>query len=643
MAIENVKKFFELVKSDEELAREIAKIKDEIQNKSETVDYEQIISKKVIPLAKKHGLDFTMEDFLKYTNSMVQQGELSDDDLLNVSGGMNFKQGVVMGLTLLTLGTSGLAMSGFTSGGGGSGSGGQVAPSTPDTSYSQNFDTRTAEKAAKKDYTPISVENENMTTREKFDHVYNQIKDLSSVSEVPTDSKGNVWTDITNVLDEVGNNREEFSSDEDLTKVEKLINFDAAFNKAAGETNVTTENNNFNEEDNINASKINGNSILTEEEIAELVSKVDNRNNKKTGENIENTEEKEKSEELEDDDFLSNIIDETINGKKEIVSDSTSASEDIKGLIDGYIATNPENIEDKIENNENKENGGIDIDDKDILDKIMGEGENEDTENKFMFAEDEDEDKDELVKKYHMNEQEHEEDQQLWEDAYKANAEEAAKKFEEVNTDNVESAKPEDTAHIAAKEETKEEQELTDLKEEKTDTKKDAEAESNVAVNREYKKVGKTATFKFSDSGKQVQGMIISSTIEDGSNEESVGIYFDRATSSTGKVKYNGTGSNGTAEQAKKSLLKSFNTTNSKNKITSLDSVTVGSRENVILDVYKVCKNTTRNGNDFYFKGEKVSEEDKAAFEAMFKIFEGITEVASNTGNYFEIARWTTR
>ena len=613
MAIENVKKFFELVKSDEELAREIAKIKDEIQNKGEAVDYEQIISKKVIPLAKKHGLDFTMEDFLKYTNSMVQQGELSDDDLLNVSGGMNFKQGVVMGLTLLTLGTSGLAMSGFTSGGGGSGSGGQVAPSTPDTSYSQNFDTRTAEKAAKKDYTPISVENENMTTREKFDHVYNQIKDLSSVSEVPTDSKGNVWTDITNVLDEVGNNREEFSSDEDLTKVEKLINFDAAFNKAAGETNVTTENNNFNEEDNINASKINGNSILTEEEIAELVSKVDNRNNKKTGENIENTEEKEKSEELEDDDFLSNIIDETINGKKEIVSDSTSASEDIKGLIDGYIATNPENIEDKIENNEedeNKENaeeakeendGFFDISQKSPVGEV-----NKDAE------------KGSTIEGY----------EDLW-NFEENNAEEGAKEFKEINTDKVESANPE----------IKEEKGFTDLKEETNDIEK--EEESNVAVNREYKKVGNTATFRLSDSGKQVQGMIISSTTEDGSNEESVGIYFDRATSSTGKVKYNGTGSNGTAEEAKKSLVKSFNATDKK-KITSLDSVKVSSRENVILDVYKVCKNTTRNGNDFYFKGEKVSEEDKAAFEAMFKIFEGITEVGSNTGDYLTIKRATT-
>lgn len=140
MAVENVKKFFELVKSDEKLSREIAKIKDEIQNKGETVDYEQIISKKVIPMAKKHGLDFTMEDFLKYTNSMVQQGELSDDNLLNVSGGMNLRQGLATGFLLLSVGTTGLGLmaNNIVGNGGGSSTGGQEAASTP-TTYSQSI------------------------------------------------------------------------------------------------------------------------------------------------------------------------------------------------------------------------------------------------------------------------------------------------------------------------------------------------------------------------------------------------------------------------------------------------------------------------------------------------------------------------
>lgn len=154
MAVENVKKFFELVKSDEKLSREIAKIKDEIQNKGETVDYEQIISKKVIPMAKKHGLDFTMEDFLKYTNSVVQQGELSDDNLLNVSGGMNLRQGLATGFLLLSVGTTGLGLmaNNIVGNGGGSSTGGQEAASTPPTSYTQSVDRTSG--GSNEDYSP---------------------------------------------------------------------------------------------------------------------------------------------------------------------------------------------------------------------------------------------------------------------------------------------------------------------------------------------------------------------------------------------------------------------------------------------------------------------------------------------------------
>lgn len=168
MAIENVKKFFELVKSDEELAREIAKIKDEIQNKGETMDYEQIISKKVIPLAKEHGLDFTMEDFLKYTNSMVQQGELSDDDLLNVSGGMNLRQGLATGLLMLTVGTTGLSLMGNLTVPGGDGSGGAA----PTTSYSQSIDNDTEDEEV------VDTEND-----EREDNDFNDEDDVVPAAE----------------------------------------------------------------------------------------------------------------------------------------------------------------------------------------------------------------------------------------------------------------------------------------------------------------------------------------------------------------------------------------------------------------------------------------------------------------------------
>ncbi len=173
MAVENVKKFFELVKSDEKLSREIAKIKDEIQNKGETVDYEQIISKKVIPLAKKHGLDFTMEDFLKYTNSVVQQGELSDDNLLNVSGGMNLRQGLATGFLLLSVGTTGLGLmaNNIVGNGGGSSTGGQGAASTPIT-YSQSIGNDTEDEEV------VDTEND-----EREDNEFNDEDDAVPATE----------------------------------------------------------------------------------------------------------------------------------------------------------------------------------------------------------------------------------------------------------------------------------------------------------------------------------------------------------------------------------------------------------------------------------------------------------------------------
>ncbi len=638
MAIENVKKFFELVKSDEELAREIAKIKDEIQNKGETVDYEQIISKKVIPLAKEHGLDFTIEDFLKYTNSMVQQGELSDDDLLNVSGGMNLRQGLATGLLMLTVGTTGLSLMGNLQapGGGGSGSGGQVAP---DTSYSQSIDNGTKAPVA----TTQEAKNDNSLVRQ-----------VMLNTEVDDNTEKSAIADETNVTTENNNFNEE---DEDITPIEQEVNEVADENaRTAEKDNKVAE---ATEEDDgiemdgeeINLGELDWDDLVKGEEIdfshRRGYEDLDANKTELKDINIDWSEEDNKALEdfFVDEDSEIEVDDE---GEEIEVDDEDFGNLNNDDDFNFGEYFNIEN-EEKTENQEeaDEENAGIDIDDKDILDKIMGEGENEDTENKFMFAEDEDKDK--PVKKYHMNE----EDQQLWEDAYKENNDDKIENNEEDEDKDKENAEEVVTPKIENKDNLDEA--ITDWtmsigdridKETNAETKVEAKKEETndiekEAVNREYKKVGKTATFNLSNRDKQVQGMIISSTTEGGNNEESVGIYFDRVTSSNGKVKYNGTGANGTAEQAKNTLLKSFNATNDK-KITSLDSVKVSSRENVILDVYKVCKNTTRIGNDFYFKGEKVSEKDKAAFEAMFKIFEGITEVDSNTESYLTIKQATT-
>ncbi len=559
MAIENVKNFFELLKSDEELAREIAKIKDEIQNKGETVDYEQIISKKVIPLAKEHGLDFTIEDFLKYTNSMVQQGELSDDDLLNVSGGMNLRQGLATGLLMLTVGTTGLSLMGNLQapGGGGSGSGGQVAP---DTSYSQSIDNGTKAPVA----TTQEAKNDNSLVRQ-----------VMLNTEVDDNTEKSAIADETNVTTENNNFNEE---DEDITPIEQEVNEVADENaRTAEKDNKVAE---ATEEDDgiemdgeeINLGELDWDDLVKGEEIdfshRRGYEDLDANKTELKDINIDWSEEDNKALEdfFVDEDSEIEVDDE---GEEIEVDDEGEEievdDEDFGNLNndDDFNFGEDFNIEneEKTENQEeaDEENAGIDIDDKDILDKIMGEGENEDTENKFMFAEDEDKDK--PVKKYHMNE----EDQQLWEDAYKENnddkienneedenkenAEEGAKEFEEINTDKVESANPE------IKEETKEEvkiedaektenqeatknNEIKDNENNEEDSVKEAEhSEANEETNeenkkdntevtekQEYKKFGKfkQAISSYSDMGKHIYGEMekVGFNIDNFSNKE---------------------------------------------------------------------------------------------------------------------------
>lgn len=166
MSTENVRKFFELVKTNEDLARKVAKIKNEIQNKGEAVDYEQIIIKKIIPLAKKLGLDFNLENFLSYTNTLAQQEELNDDDLLNVSGGMSGKQGLAM---LGIMSTLTPIASGVMGGSAVDEIGEQKGPSNPTSSYSMNVD-NDIETASTNNR---GVENENNSITDAEDNLLN--------------------------------------------------------------------------------------------------------------------------------------------------------------------------------------------------------------------------------------------------------------------------------------------------------------------------------------------------------------------------------------------------------------------------------------------------------------------------------------
>lgn len=191
MSVENVQKFFELVKSNEDLAQEIEKIKNEAQNKAGTVDYEKIISENVIPMAKERGLEFTLEDFLTYSSSIAPQGELSDDDLLNVSGGWSGSQMLATGLMLLTLGSSGLSMMGnIQSSGGGDGS---SAGSAPPSSYSMsinNTDEATEETAEDTIFQKVENSNIEKSSEDVSNEADEVIENNSEESDVADEDNG---------------------------------------------------------------------------------------------------------------------------------------------------------------------------------------------------------------------------------------------------------------------------------------------------------------------------------------------------------------------------------------------------------------------------------------------------------------------
>ena len=89
MSRENVKSFYEKLKTDSNLAQELMKLKEELEKGDKKfLNDEYVINEKIIPLAKKHGFNFTADEFIAYTNDQLK--ELSEEDLLNISGGVGF-------------------------------------------------------------------------------------------------------------------------------------------------------------------------------------------------------------------------------------------------------------------------------------------------------------------------------------------------------------------------------------------------------------------------------------------------------------------------------------------------------------------------------------------------------------------------
>ena len=103
MSIENVKKFYVSASEDAKLVEALKKISEEMQQKSLASDkLNELVSSKIIPLAKERGFDFTADELIAYSQEMIKG--LSEEDLAAVSGGMSPRTAAIA--LAFTLGSS---------------------------------------------------------------------------------------------------------------------------------------------------------------------------------------------------------------------------------------------------------------------------------------------------------------------------------------------------------------------------------------------------------------------------------------------------------------------------------------------------------------------------------------------------------
>ena len=106
MSIENVKKFYMSIGDDTNLSEALKKINEDMQQKNLTSDkLNEIVSSKIIPLAKERGFNFTTAELIDYSEEMIKG--LSEDDLAAISGGIKQKTAAIA--LAFTLGSSFLA------------------------------------------------------------------------------------------------------------------------------------------------------------------------------------------------------------------------------------------------------------------------------------------------------------------------------------------------------------------------------------------------------------------------------------------------------------------------------------------------------------------------------------------------------
>ena len=90
MAREDVESFFEKVNQDENLKQKISEIETRLVNLDKN-QAEKIFNSDILPIAQKLGFEISYEDVLDFSINPKNEpeGELSDDDLGQVAGGMS--------------------------------------------------------------------------------------------------------------------------------------------------------------------------------------------------------------------------------------------------------------------------------------------------------------------------------------------------------------------------------------------------------------------------------------------------------------------------------------------------------------------------------------------------------------------------
>lgn len=87
MSVEQVKAFFQKVKTDSALAQKLKYA--EAAYTGDTSDKELIVAVVVIPIAAAAGFNFTLDDFKAFVDN--SEGEASEDELDVIAGGINIR------------------------------------------------------------------------------------------------------------------------------------------------------------------------------------------------------------------------------------------------------------------------------------------------------------------------------------------------------------------------------------------------------------------------------------------------------------------------------------------------------------------------------------------------------------------------